>query len=102
VEARDGVEAAARWREAAAAGRTVDAVVTDVVMPGLGGRELVRRPRAERPALSVLFMSGYAEGGVPDLLEGAEASVHTGFIAQPFTAEALVARARVATRAAGA
>lgn len=37
----------------------VDAVLTDVVMPRLGGRELVERLAAEYPDLPVIWMSGY-------------------------------------------
>jgi signal transduction histidine kinase/CheY-like chemotaxis protein len=37
----------------------VDLVVTDVVMPGLNGRELVERARATRPGLKAIYMSGY-------------------------------------------
>jgi CheY-like chemotaxis protein len=99
VEARNGLDAVARWQAAAAAGQPVDAVVTDVVMPTLDGRELVQRLRAECPELPVVFMSGYADGGVPDLAEGAPSAAHTSLIEKPFTAEALVARVRLATRA---
>jgi CheY-like chemotaxis protein len=35
-------------------------LVTDVVMPGLGGRELVDRLEVDRPGMKVLFLSGYA------------------------------------------
>jgi two-component system C4-dicarboxylate transport response regulator DctD len=68
-------------------------------MPALDGRELVQRLRAECPELPVVFMSGYADGGVPDLAEGAPSAAHTSLIEKPFTAEALVARVRLATRA---
>ena len=37
-----------------------DLVLTDVVMPTLGGAELARRLRARWPSLPVLFMSGYS------------------------------------------
>jgi CheY-like chemotaxis protein len=39
-------------------------VVTDVVMPKLGGRELVQRLQALKPGLKVLYTSGYAENEI--------------------------------------
>lgn len=39
----------------------IDLVITDVVMPGCGGPELVGRLRLHSPALRVLYMSGYSE-----------------------------------------
>lgn len=59
-----------------------DLVVTDVVMPQMGGRELVEHLRRERPALRVLFMSGYTASA----LEAADlATPGTGFLQKPFT-----------------
>ncbi|MFL5530922.1 MAG: PAS domain S-box protein [Gemmatimonadales bacterium] len=42
-------------------GSPVDAVLTDLAMPGIGGRELARRLRESRPGLPVVFMSGYTD-----------------------------------------
>jgi signal transduction histidine kinase/CheY-like chemotaxis protein len=59
------VSAAADAEEALAlAGRPdarVDVLVTDVMMPGLGGRQLALRLEKERPRLKVLYMSGYTD-----------------------------------------
>jgi PAS domain S-box-containing protein len=60
LEARTGPEALQLWRERNAA---VDLVVTDMVMPEMGGRELARRIRGESPDTPLLFMSGYTEDG---------------------------------------
>ena len=55
------VLAAADGRKALeiASTRNVDLLVTDLVMPRMGGRELARRLRAENDALPILFVSGY-------------------------------------------
>ena len=57
LEARDGREALA----VAAVAERFDLLLTDVVMPHLGGVETAGRLRAERPDLPVVFLSGYAD-----------------------------------------
>jgi PAS domain S-box-containing protein len=42
----------------------IDLMLTDVVMPGLNGRELGRRAQALRPGLPVLYMTGYSRNAV--------------------------------------
>jgi two-component system, cell cycle sensor histidine kinase and response regulator CckA len=57
LEARNGVEALATARSAG----WIDLLVTDVVMPQMGGGELARQLQAERPGIKVLFISGYPD-----------------------------------------
>ena len=61
LEARHGADA---LRIVESGDRPIDLVLTDLVMPEMGGRELVERLRARHPALKVLFMSGYSERAV--------------------------------------
>lgn len=67
----------------AEAGGAIDLLLTDVIMPELDGPSLVRRVRAERPDLKVIFISGYADGASVDELGEA------AFLAKPFTLRAL-------------
>jgi len=66
----------------------VDAVVSDVVMPGIGGTELIRELRARWPELPVLFLSGYTGEDVSgDLQPGSRQA----FLQKPFSPDALAA-----------
>jgi CheY-like chemotaxis protein len=42
----------------------VDLLLTDIVMPGLNGRELGRRAQELRPGLPVLYMTGYSRNAI--------------------------------------
>lgn len=50
--------------EAAALGRPIDLLLTDMVMPGMTGPELAKQLRAKQPNLRVLFTSGYSADAV--------------------------------------
>ncbi len=73
------------------AGERIDLVLTDVVMPQMGGKELADRLRERHPQLKVLFTSGYTE----------DAIVHHGvlqpgiaFLQKPFRVSALALKVR--------
>lgn len=61
-------------------------VLTDLVMPGINGRDLVLRLASLRPGIKVVFMSGYAEDYIFDQ-DGLD--VGLGFIQKPFEAQVL-------------
>ena len=73
----------------------VQLLLTDVVMPGMTGPELVRRLRAVRPEIKVIYMSGYVED--PTLRAGIGAE--SALISKPFALEDLLLKLRRALRA---
>ena len=70
---------------------TIHLLLTDVVMPGMNGRELVRALVPIRPEVKVLYMSGYTDKAIVDhgVLEQ-----HTHFVQKPFTLHALAHKVR--------
>jgi signal transduction histidine kinase/CheY-like chemotaxis protein len=72
MTATSGPDALARAR---AYPGEIDLLLTDVVMPGMTGQELIRELSAERPGLQVVFMSGYHPGAPIDPRR---------FVAKPF------------------
>jgi PAS domain S-box-containing protein len=69
----------------------IDIVLTDVVMPQMLGKEAADRIRALRPAVKVLFMSGYTQG-ILDNQGVLETGIH--LIEKPFTEASLLAKLR--------
>jgi CheY-like chemotaxis protein len=87
LAAPDGLEAL-RLRPQA---QGVDLLVTDIVMPGLGGNELAERLRSVRPDLKVLFTSGHTE----DRTAAARClETGTSFLQKPYRPDVLARKVR--------
>lgn len=80
-----GISAAARHTG------KIDLVITDVVMPGIGGREMAEEIVKTRPEAKVLYLSGYAEDAI--LNEGGIDNP-TAFLQKPFTLQNLSRKVR--------
>ena len=86
--ASDGQQAlkvAGEWPE------RIDLLLTDVVMPLLGGQELAAKLLAKYPALTVLFMSGYTNSA---LLHQGAMEDGKSFLQKPFSPDLLLVRVR--------
>jgi two-component system, cell cycle sensor histidine kinase and response regulator CckA len=69
----------------------INVVLTDVVMPGMSGPQLVERLREDQPRLAALFMSGYTSDAV--LRHGIETG-EADFLQKPFSTSALAIKLR--------
>ena len=85
----DAPDAATALRLAERDSRRIDLLLSDLVMPGMGGPDLVDRMQALHPKVRVLFMSGYTNDsmGQHRVLEPG-----TGLLEKPFTLHALLSR----------
>jgi len=90
LDARHGADALLMWRQH---GPQIDAVVTDLVMPEMGGRALADRLRAMSPTLPIVFMSGYSDD---EMTRRGFADSQIAFLAKPFSADSLVGAVREA------
>jgi two-component system, cell cycle sensor histidine kinase and response regulator CckA len=96
IEASNGVEALTCLGDSLAA---VQLLVTDIVMPRMGGGELARRLWYQRPELKVLFISGYERC---DAGATADADPRGSVLHKPFGAQRLAQRVREALEPSGA
>ncbi len=88
LEAADGDQALRVGREHRG---PIHLLVTDVVMPQMGGRELADRLQAGRGELKVLYVSGYTDDAI---LRQGVSETGTAFLPKPFTAAALAHKVR--------
>jgi len=70
----------------------LDLLLTDVVMPGMNGRELAGRLRVFRPGIKVLFMSAYSAETVENY--GIRLAPGESFVVKPFAVADLVSKVR--------
>ena len=77
IEAAEGAEGERQFRQHSG---DVDVIVTDVVMPVLGGVEMVARLRAEAPEVPVVFVSGFTAEDRDLPLDD-----RTAFVPKPYT-----------------
>jgi signal transduction histidine kinase len=88
VEAKNGVEACLLATQQA---ESFQLLLTDVVMPVMGGRELAQHLSVINPELRTLFMSGYMDD--VGIMAGQEEGI-TSFLQKPFTPEVLASSVR--------
>jgi CheY-like chemotaxis protein len=86
LQAGNGLEALAVADQHAG---KIHIVITDIVMPRMGGPELVERLRQKRDDFAVIFMSGYTEAAV---LENAKIGSDAILLNKPFSTELLAQR----------
>lgn len=88
LEARDGQDGL--WMAGQYTGK-IHALVTDLVMPRMGGRELADHLTRQRPTVRTLFVSGHTEDPI---LQRGHAGPGTAFVHKPFSPLALARKVR--------
>jgi PAS domain S-box-containing protein len=88
IEARDGAEA---LQLAEKHDGPLPLLVTDVVMPRMGGREAAERIHAVRPGIKVMYLSGYTDDAV---VRHGILKAETAFLQKPFSPAALARKVR--------
>jgi len=88
IEACDGLEALKICDEGSC---KIDLLLTDVVMPQMGGRELAEKLTERLPDIKILFTSGYTDDAV---IRHGIIETNTNFIQKPFTFDTLNRKVR--------
>jgi two-component system, cell cycle sensor histidine kinase and response regulator CckA len=88
LSASNGKEALAVAREYSS---QIHLVVTDVVMPGMSGRDFVLQLEAARPGIKALYVSGYADNAI---VHHGMLDANLAFLQKPFAAESLARKVR--------
>jgi CheY-like chemotaxis protein len=94
IEAKNGAEA---LRLAIEHKAVIDLLVSDMVMPGMTGKELARRLKQQHSSVCVVYMSGYTE---QTAAETAEADGHMLLLTKPFSRGSILRTVREALNAA--
>jgi two-component system, cell cycle sensor histidine kinase and response regulator CckA len=84
-DAIDGIRVCEQFRG------KIDLVLTDVVMPGMNGRDMARKLIERHPRLKVMFMSGYTDNPV---LREAFSDYRTVYLQKPFTVQTLCGKVK--------
>ena len=87
----EGENGEAGMAAAAAHRGRIDLVITDVVMPGMGGREMIKQLGETRPQTKVLYLSGYTEDAI---VSDGSIDKGTAFLQKPFTLQSLSRKVR--------
>lgn len=89
VQANSGVEGLRIFKEQA---ESVDLIISDIIMPELGGFELIEEIQKTNPDIRVIFISGYAEEQFADKFDTYSGNIT--FLPKPYTLQELVDKVR--------
>jgi DNA-binding response OmpR family regulator len=89
VVSAPGAEDALRILESS--GQRIDLLLTDVVMPGMNGRQLAEAAELLRPDMKVLFMTGYSRNAI---IHQGRLDAGVDLVQKPITGETLAAKIR--------
>jgi CheY-like chemotaxis protein len=93
LEARNGDEALALCAQHAQCAGRIHLLLTDVIMPGMNGRQVSEQVLVHHPGLAVLFMSGYTDDAI---LRHGVLEAQVPFLQKPFTPSKLRIKVREA------